>query len=675
MAIKISAMTPDDSIGGSEKIPVSDGASAKSITTAGLKNYTIDQIEAIPTGSAPSGSDSVFVLQGGVMKPADIDLIAQYAIDIVWGKAVETVPDDLDVFPLKDGNTTEKTVTYAVLKAYLSSAIQTATIDAIEEIEAGSSITVADAVYVLQSGVLKPMAIALVAQYATTVMWDKAAETVPDSADVLVLKDGGVTEKTITLGTLTTFFNTALQATVLNLAGLSAATTPLAAADMFAVTQTTTGKKITFANLTAEVYLALAAHVTGLDEVATTVDSDVFYVLQSGTAKKMTLDQIIAHAGFSITGAGNGVDGMIAQWSGANSLKSLLTMVTSIVSPGSDTDIPTSKAVQDAIDATNADTSTIIYESTLIGAALADADTILVDDGGLGTAQRKSAVSRLWTYITGKIQGLSEIDADAITSSDIIMFQDADDSNNLKTITIDVLWEWLAENRLNTFNLDDLDTPGDNTDLNASNARHGLLLKLTDATGHFLRADGTWATPPGTEYDEIWIPAKDLIASTTAGATAATIEYATNDMSHSVMTFAGADADESAEFDIVMPPAWNLGTLKYKVFWSNGHADSNTDEYVQFYLKLGARSNDDALDATLGESIAVEDQLIVDGDLHVTAASSAVTVGGTAALGDMVHGKLARNYDYAGVGAVMDVDAHVFGVLIQYKKTAVVAAW
>lgn len=44
--------------------------------------------------------------------------------------------------------------------------------------------------------------------------------------------------------------------------------------------------------------------------------------------------------------------------------------------------------------------------------------------------------------------------------------------------------------------LDDLGTPDDNTDLNATTARHGLLPKLGGGTANFLRADGTWSTPP-----------------------------------------------------------------------------------------------------------------------------------------------------------------------------------
>jgi hypothetical protein len=50
--------------------------------------------------------------------------------------------------------------------------------------------------------------------------------------------------------------------------------------------------------------------------------------------------------------------------------------------------------------------------------------------------------------------------------------------------------------------LDDLAAPDDNADLNASVSRHGLLLKLTGSASAFLRADGSWATPPGG-----WVPA------------------------------------------------------------------------------------------------------------------------------------------------------------------------
>lgn len=45
--------------------------------------------------------------------------------------------------------------------------------------------------------------------------------------------------------------------------------------------------------------------------------------------------------------------------------------------------------------------------------------------------------------------------------------------------------------------LDDFAAPDDNTDLDASNARHGLLKKLIDDTTKFLRSDGGWQVPAG----------------------------------------------------------------------------------------------------------------------------------------------------------------------------------
>lgn len=45
--------------------------------------------------------------------------------------------------------------------------------------------------------------------------------------------------------------------------------------------------------------------------------------------------------------------------------------------------------------------------------------------------------------------------------------------------------------------LDDLAAPDDNTDLNASTSKHGLLPKLGGGTTNFLRADGSWSAPSG----------------------------------------------------------------------------------------------------------------------------------------------------------------------------------
>jgi len=62
--------------------------------------------------------------------------------------------------------------------------------------------------------------------------------------------------------------------------------------------------------------------------------------------------------------------------------------------------------------------------------------------------------------------------------------------------------------------LDDFAAPDDNTDLNATNARHGLLLKLIDDTTKFLRSDGSWNVPAGAALTSKVITAtRDLTAA------------------------------------------------------------------------------------------------------------------------------------------------------------------
>jgi len=47
--------------------------------------------------------------------------------------------------------------------------------------------------------------------------------------------------------------------------------------------------------------------------------------------------------------------------------------------------------------------------------------------------------------------------------------------------------------------LDDLASPEDNTDLDATTVAHGLLPKLDDDSSHYLDGQGSWTTPPGAD--------------------------------------------------------------------------------------------------------------------------------------------------------------------------------
>ncbi len=68
--------------------------------------------------------------------------------------------------------------------------------------------------------------------------------------------------------------------------------------------------------------------------------------------------------------------------------------------------------------------------------------------------------------------------------------------------------------------LDDLATPDDNTDLDATTGRHGLLPKLGGGTTNFLRADGSWAAPAsGGNVSSAGTPTSGQIAEWTSSST------------------------------------------------------------------------------------------------------------------------------------------------------------
>lgn len=175
-----------------------------------------------------------------------------------------------------------------------------------------------------------------------------------------------------------------------------------------------------------------------------------------------------------------------------------------------------------------------------------------------------------------------------------------------------------------------------------------------------------------THYDTIFIPASAMTSTATNGAVISTAEYATNDINMDYLLFDGT-TEEYAEFQFPMPEGWDRGTVKAKVFWSSA-TGSTANDTVEWEIAGGALSNDDAIDAALGTAQVISDTLLADNgtDLQVSGATPAITIGGTPALGDLIHFKISRN-----VGGTDDMteDARLFGVWIQYKVNASVAAW
>jgi hypothetical protein len=173
------------------------------------------------------------------------------------------------------------------------------------------------------------------------------------------------------------------------------------------------------------------------------------------------------------------------------------------------------------------------------------------------------------------------------------------------------------------------------------------------------------------QYNSIYIDAGAMVPCTTNGAEASTEEYGTNDIDMDVLAFDAGATEERAQFKLVMPENWDRSTIKAKFYWGNATGASAADT-IEWGIKAGALSDDDAIDAALGTPQVITDTVIADGDLHITSATPSLTIGGTPALGDLVEFEVYRNTD--GTDDMVE-DAWLLGVLIQYKVDQTVSAW
>ena len=404
MGVKISDATPKGSSDGTELIGVSDSLSAKSISAANIKDYTIDQIEAIGAGNTPTDADSVFILQDAGLKPVDIDLIAQHAIDIIWAKAAEATPIGADVMALKDDGDVEKTVTLTVLAEYIRSAIEGDILD-ISDLGTG---TPADADFLLlcQGSVGKKVTyLALTtAIYAAldTYVNALAAVTVSAPTDVFYVIQGGQ-EKKVTLAEIATYLGGGVtgpgSTTEDNIPQWSAVTDDLKDG-LTLVTGSFGGAGASTAIATTQA-------------IESTLASLIYDETVMGTAI-LDADLILMN-----DGGGSAVQRKTTFTAVWTWIVSKLTAVTDVSTyswvldedaMGSDsaTKVATQQSIKKYVDdsAWDGDITDIDLDGgSEISADLVDADLILVDDGGVGT-NKSSLVSRIWTYIQGKLAAL-----------------------------------------------------------------------------------------------------------------------------------------------------------------------------------------------------------------------------------------------------------------------------
>lgn len=409
-------------------------------------------------------------------------------------------------------------------------------------------------------------------------------------------------------------------------------------------------------------------------------------------------------------------------WGAGNELKPGKSIVNVLGSTGSDSNVPTEKAVRDAlpVPATNAkdglmtaadkakldglaDTGSVAE----IGEALTDNDTIVVKKGD--ALYRKSLLSRFWTYILGK----------------------------LPTVRIDQFSDCV-----------------DGTNGNASTSAHGLLKKLDGNNTHFLRGDGEWAEPAGSteftgdtgsggakglvpkpeagdaaankflcadgswaetpaaagvnipganpidalagsdafyaydasagsyvrvsaaqiaafmngliRYETLFIPAGAFTPSNVGGAAMSALRFTNN--THDVATFP-ADEDAFVEFNVAMPDDWDAQPFKAKVHWTCNSASAENDQTAVFTLGAVAFSDGDAITDAPATSVSISDAMLAANELHVSGASGAIAPDGEG--GKFLHFKLGRD---VSEGTLVQ-PVQVLGVTLQFGRTSNAAQW
>lgn len=158
----------------------------------------------------------------------------------------------------------------------------------------------------------------------------------------------------------------------------------------------------------------------------------------------------------------------------------------------------------------------------------------------------------------------------------------------------------------------------------------------------------------------LYIPANGMFGATTNGAATGQVESSTNKVNFKVLDF-DKDTDEYACFTIPAPLYWDLSTVTAQYFWTNSSGGS-ASETVKWYCQAVALSNDDATDTAYGTAVGVEDALIAASDVHVTSASSAITVGGTPAANDWLAFRIYRDVSEDTLAG----DARLIGVRIEF---------
>lgn len=138
------------------------------------------------------------------------------------------------------------------------------------------------------------------------------------------------------------------------------------------------------------------------------------------------------------------------------------------------------------------------------------------------------------------------------------------------------------------------------------------------------------------------------------------VEAGTNDIDYWVLEY-DTTTEERAFWVVQMPDNYDGGTVTARFIWTN--AAGLTTETVRWGIKAIAYADSDAIDQAYGSEVTVDDTWLAQGDIHISSATSAITIGGSPAGGRPVIfnvGRKVANDNLTG-------DARLLAVHIEYS--------
>jgi len=163
--------------------------------------------------------------------------------------------------------------------------------------------------------------------------------------------------------------------------------------------------------------------------------------------------------------------------------------------------------------------------------------------------------------------------------------------------------------------------------------------------------------------ETIFVSAAAMTPRTTNGAAVVTQELATNDIMLRSLDF-DTTTEEGAGFMVAMPKSWNESTVTFRAYWTAGSGSGG----VAWGLAGYALSDDDAIDTAVSGQQIVTDTFLAANDMHISAESSAITIGGTPAEGDAVYFEITR--EVGDAADTLAVDAKLIGIHVYITSNA-----